>query len=122
MKTKLLTRVSKALKSLENVDIPTVLMGCLEDSTLPLVDVDNAKASEKATHYLLDLGHRDIARISNAPTECTASSERVRGYEQALANYGISQNENLIRYADSDPESGYLNMKSLLGQNTPIPR
>ena len=104
----------KALKSLENVDIPTVLMGCLEGSTLPFVDVDNAKAAEKATHYLLELGHREIAFISNAPPEYTSSPERVRGYKQALENYGISQNENLIRYADFDPESGYLNMQSLL--------
>jgi len=104
----------KALRLLENVDIPTVLMGSLEGSNLPFVDVDNAKAAEQATNYLLELGHREIAFISNAPPEYTASPERVRGYQQALANYGISANENLIRYGDFDPESGYQKMKSLL--------
>lgn len=104
----------KALRLLENVDIPTVLMGSLEGSNLPFVDVDNEKAAEQATNYLLELGHREIACISNAPPEYTASPKRVRGYKQALANSGISPNENLIRYGDFDPESGYQNMKSLL--------
>ena len=104
----------KALRLLENVDIPTVLMGSLEGSNLPFVDVDNAKAAEQATRYLLELGHREIAFISNAPPEYTASPERVRGYKQALASYGISPNENLIRYGDFDPESGYQKMQSIL--------
>jgi DNA-binding LacI/PurR family transcriptional regulator len=104
----------KALKLLENFDIPTVLMGSMEGSNLPFVDVDNAKAAEKATNYLLELGHREIAFISNAPREYTSSPERVRGYRDALTKHGISPNEKLIRYADFDPESGYQNMKSLL--------
>jgi DNA-binding LacI/PurR family transcriptional regulator len=62
----------------------------------------------------LELDHREIAFISNAPPEYTSSPERVRGYKQALASYGISPNENLIRYGDFDPESGYQKMKSLL--------
>ena len=104
----------KALKLLENFDIPTVLMGSMEGSNLPFVDVDNAKAAEKATNYLLELGHSEIAFISNAPLEYTSSPERVRGYRDALTKHGISPNEKLIRYADFDPESGYHNMKSLL--------
>jgi LacI family transcriptional regulator len=106
-----------ALKLLENFDIPTVLMGSLEGLNLPFVDVDNAKAAEKATNYLLDLGHHQIAFISNAPPEYTSSPERLRGYRRALANHGVSPNESLIRYGDFDPESGYQNMKSLLAGN-----
>jgi DNA-binding LacI/PurR family transcriptional regulator len=104
----------KALKQLENFEIPTVLMGSLETSSLPFVDVDNAKAAEKATNYLLELGHREIAFISNAPPEYTSSPDRLRGYRQALANYGIPIYDNLIRYGEFDPESGYQNMKLLL--------
>ena len=62
-----------ALKSLENVDTPTVMMGSIAGSKLPFVDVDNTKAAEKATSYLVGLGHRDIACISNAPPEYTAA-------------------------------------------------
>jgi LacI family transcriptional regulator len=109
----------KALKSLESIGIPTVLIGSLDGSDLPFVDVDNTKAAEQATNYLLELGHRQIAFISNAPPEYTSSPKRVKGYQQALENYGISRNENLIRFGDFDPESGYQCMKSLLdsGEN-----
>lgn len=103
-----------ALKSLENVDIPTVLMGSVTGSTLPFVDVDNVKAAEKATSYLLGLGHRSIACISNAPPEYTAAPERVAGYQNALMQMNIPVNENLVCFADFDPESGYERMKMLL--------
>ena len=104
----------KALMALENADIPTVMMGSIAGSNLPFVDVDNTKASEKATTYLLQLGHRKIACIANAPPEYTASPDRVHGYKNALSNMNIPINENLITYADFDPESGYECMKFLL--------
>lgn len=104
----------QALKSLERVDIPTVLMGRVTGVNLPFVDVDNTKAAEKATSYLLGLGHRKIACISSAPPEYTATPERIGGYKNALSRMEIPVNERLIRYADFDPESGYACMKSLL--------
>jgi DNA-binding LacI/PurR family transcriptional regulator len=104
----------KALKLLESVDLPTVLMGSIEGSSLPFVDVDNVKAAEKATSYLIGLGHRNIACISNAPPEYTSAPERVNGYRNALSRMEIPINENLIRFADFDPESGYECMKSIL--------
>lgn len=104
----------KALKTLEMADLPTVLMGSVVGSTLPFVDVDNMKAAEKATSYLLGLGHRKIACISNAPPEYTATPERIGGYKNALSRLDVPINENLIRYADFDPESGYECMNSLM--------
>ena len=104
----------KALKALETSDIPTVMMGSIAGSELPFVDVDNTKAAEKATSYLVGLGHRDIACISNAPAEYTAAPERVAGFKNALSKMSIPVKEKLICYADFDPESGYECMKSLL--------
>ena len=102
------------LKKLEQVDIPTVLMGHLEGSNLYSVDVDNQVAAEQGVQHLLDLGHTKIACISNAPPSYAASPDRVIGYKNALLAAGITPNESLIRYADFDPESGYIQMKSLL--------
>lgn len=104
----------KALKALENVDIPTVMMGSISGSRLPFVDVDNFKAAEKATSYLMELGHKSIACISNAPPEYTAAPERVAGFRSALSSLNIPVNEKLVCFADFDPESGYDCMKSLL--------
>lgn len=103
-----------ALKSLENMDIPTVLMGSVTGSKLPFVDVDNVKAAEKATSYLLGLGHRHIVCISNAQPEYTAAPERIAGFRNALNRMNVPVNEDLIRYADFDPESGYECMNSIL--------
>lgn len=102
------------LKRLEEADVPTVLMGKLENSNLYSVDVDNRLAAKKAVQYLLNLGHTDIACISNAPASYSASPERVLGYTDALTEAGITPDEALIRYADFDPQSGFERMQSLL--------
>ena len=97
-----------------SVDIPTVVMGEIEGSNLYSVDVDNHLAAKQAVQYLLELGHTEIACITNAPPSYAAAPDRVRGYRDALLNSGITPNEDLIRYADFDPQSGYEQMNSLL--------
>jgi LacI family transcriptional regulator len=102
------------LKMLEEVDIPTVLMGEIKGSNLYSVDVDNQAAALQAVKYLLELGHKRIACITHAPFTYTASPERISGYKKALVQAGIRTDKDLIRYADFTPESGYTSMKSLL--------
>ena len=102
------------LKKLEQMDVPTVLMGEIEGSNLYSVDVDNELAARKAVRHLLELGHTRIACITNAPATYTAAPDRVRGYRNALSDAGISPDDSLIRYADFTPESGYAEMNSLL--------
>jgi len=102
------------LKKLEQVDIPTVLMGHLEGSNLYSVDVDNQLAAQQGVQHLLDLGHTQIACVTNAPPSYAATPDRVAGYKNALIAAGITPDEGLIRYADFDPQSGYVQAKSLL--------
>jgi DNA-binding LacI/PurR family transcriptional regulator len=102
------------LKRLEEMDVPTVLMGDIEGTSLYSVDVDNRLAAQKAVRYLLDLGHTQIACMTHAPATYTAAPDRVLGYKSALLEAGITPDEELIRYADFTPESGYNQMKSLL--------
>lgn len=104
----------KGLKKLEEVDIPTVLMGELTGSSLYSVDVDNRLAAKKATQHLIDLGHTQIACIANARPSYSAAPARVFGYKDALLSVGITPNDSLIRYADFDPQSGFDCMQSLL--------
>ena len=104
----------RGLKMLEEMDVPTVLMGDIEGSNLYSVDVDNWAAAQQAVEYLLELGHKRIACITHAPFTYTASPERVQGYKNALVQAGIRPDEGLIRYADFTPESGYTQMRSLL--------
>ena len=103
-----------ALKKLEQVDIPTVIMGEIIGTNLYSVDIDNRLAAVKAVQYLLELGHRQIACILNAPPSYSSAAARVMGYKDALISAGIPPIEELILYADFDPQSGYDRMKSLL--------
>lgn len=102
------------LKKLEEMDVPTVLMGEIEGSNLYSVDVDNQAAAYRAVQYLLELGHTRIACITNAPPTYTAAPDRVRGYKNALLDAGLHPDEDLLRYGDFTPESGYERMRSLL--------
>jgi DNA-binding LacI/PurR family transcriptional regulator len=102
------------LKKLEEVDIPTVLMGELKDSNLYSVDVDNRQAARRGVQYLLELGHTHIACITNALPSYASTPDRVAGYKDALISAGITPDDALLRYGDFDPQSGYIQMKSLL--------
>jgi LacI family transcriptional regulator len=104
----------RGLKKLEEVDVPTVLMGKLPHSNLYSVDVDNRSAAKKATEHLLRLGHTQIACIANAQPSYTAADARVFGYRDALNEAGIKFDSRLVRYADFDPQSGFDSMQSLL--------
>lgn len=102
------------LKKLEQVDIPTVIMGSLEGTNFYSVDVDNKLAAQQGVQHLIELGHTQIACITNAPRSYAAAPDRVAGYKNALLAAGITPNDDLIRYADFDPQSGYIQAKSLL--------
>ena len=103
-----------ALRRLEEIDTFTVVMGKQVNSNLYSVDVDNQLAARKATQYLIDLGHTKIACISNARASFSSAHERVLGYKDALIASGINPDNDLIRYADFDPQSGFDCMQSLL--------
>jgi len=103
-----------ALRRLEEIDTFTVVMGKLADSNLYSVDVDNQLAARQATQYLIDMGHTRIACISNAPVTFSSAYERVLGYKEALMASGIAPREEMIQYADFDPQSGFERMKSML--------
>jgi LacI family transcriptional regulator len=103
-----------ALQTLEEDGFPTVLMGQLPNTSLYSVDVDNYAAARIAVAHLINLGHTRIACITNASTTYTAAAERLRGYIEELEAAGLHFHEELVRYGDFDPQSGYEQMKSLL--------
>lgn len=70
---------------LDTLGMPYVLHGRVSgsDSAFSWVDVNNKRAFERATNFLLDLGHRRIALI-NGIGEMDFARRRRRGYEAAL--------------------------------------
>ena len=109
-----------ALMNLEKDGFPTVLMGQLPGSEFYSVDVDNRLAARQAVDYLISLGHRQIACITNAPVSYSASADRLMGYRDALEKAGIPYLEELVRFGDFEPESGHTQMDALLSSGFPF--
>jgi LacI family transcriptional regulator len=77
------------------------------------VTPDEIYGARLATGHLVDLGHRRIAYI-NGPVEFYASSDRLRGYAEELAEHGIAYDPALVTRGDWQVESGYAGAVELL--------
>jgi len=101
-------------KRLEEENVPAVLIGNLKGLNLYSVDVNNRQAARLATEHLLALNHTQIACIANASPTDSSAPNRVLGYKDALQAADIEPDEDLICFADFDPQSGYACMQKLL--------
>ncbi|GAB6926363.1 substrate-binding domain-containing protein [Paenibacillus sp. JCM 10914] len=91
-------------QKLTRKNIPYVLVDNQKDNSLaPSVQVDNFRGGYEATKHLIDLGHVSIAHISG-PSSFLSSKERVRGYQEAMAEAGL---ECRIEQGNFDIPSGY---------------
>jgi len=104
------------LSALEELEMPCVLMGQIPDCKLPFVDIDNRIAAYQAVKHLTELGHRRIACITNAAVAYSSATQRLQGYQDALMEAEIELDERLIRVADFDAPSGFIQMKNLLDE------
>lgn len=82
------------------------------------IAVDDRIESKKMTEYLLDLGHRKIAFVTESEEE-SIGRRRIEGYREAFADRGLPVPERLICYVHDEidhfsMENGYLTMKKLL--------
>ena len=104
------------IRKLDEMNIPAVLIGEIPDCNLFSVQADDRGASQKAVKHLIDLGHRKIACVLNSATVYYNAQTRLDGYQDALQEAGIPYRENLVRFANFDPESGHIAMQSLLDE------
>jgi DNA-binding LacI/PurR family transcriptional regulator len=61
------------------------------------VVIDDVEGGRLATRHLLELGHRRIGYVGDAPTGFGWGSDRRRGYEEALAAEGVPSDAALVR-------------------------
>jgi LacI family repressor for deo operon, udp, cdd, tsx, nupC, and nupG len=98
-----------------------VVLACeyIEGSKIPTVSIDNISSARKATEHLIRLGHERIAYISG-PMNIILGRDRLKGYQQAMAQYELEVKYSLIQEGDFSYESGYnLMMKYLAMENPP---
>lgn len=83
-----------------NVPYPLVLLGeRIFDGPCDHVTMRNWDAAYAATKFLLDSGRKEIALIGAHKGEVIGSAGlRFAGYTQALADAGLTVNENLVGY------------------------
>ena len=70
------------------------------------VMADNEKGASRATEYLIELGHSEIAFVTGS-MDLLSSTLRKRGYEKTLNETGIEMNPDFMEYGDFTEKSGY---------------
>ncbi|PWQ93451.1 LacI family DNA-binding transcriptional regulator [Leucothrix arctica] len=108
------------IEALQDIGIPFVVHGRTnqDESTYNWVDVNNVRAFKRATNYLLDLGHRDIAFI-NGFEFMNFAMRRRSGYEEALHEASIEINPEIMFTGEMTEPQGYESMKQLLKRAKP---
>lgn len=100
---------------LAGLGLPFVVHGRASGVDLPYahVDVNNARAFERATQFLIDLGHRRIALV-NGLEEMDFALRRRMGYERALCAAGLSPDPALMEAGEMTEAQGHAAAHRLL--------
>lgn len=99
--------------------IPIVLLDRIVSDCIGHVDavlVDNMRAAQDATSYLIEQGHSQIGIIAG-PKDVSTAMDRLSGYLATLKKNGIEAKESLIAHSDFTIESGYRACKKLIINN-----
>lgn len=87
--------------------IPTVLIGEHPNRTdVPVVEVDNRQAAQRATEHIFSLGHRRIALLTGYPHRVDCQ-QRLDGYIDAHQERDLPVDTDLMVHGDYSRISGY---------------
>ncbi len=101
------------LEQIDSQETPIVLIDRYFQSTsLSYISTDNYRGGFDGTEYLIRLDHTHIACIQGIPFSMPVK-ERVRGYLDALKQYGIID-KTFVSGSDFSIRNGYLETKSVL--------
>ncbi len=105
---------------LQDVGLPFVVHGRAGAAkpNYSWVDVNNRRAFERATDFLLDLGHRRIALINGVESMDFASRRR-EGFVAALAGRGVTPDPALMQSEEMTEYYGYRAAHQMLTGPTP---
>lgn len=92
---------------LKNNVFPAVFLNRgIKQAYFNTVTNDNYQGGYQATEYLIRLGHKKIGHLAGSYFSVTAT-ERCRGYEDAMRDYGLVLSKNSIYQGNIDWKSGY---------------
>ncbi len=100
-------------KVMESMSIPVVVVGQRLEG-YSCVYHDDHGAGITLTDHMLQRGRRNIGYMTVLREDIAVGQERLNGYCDALARYGVEPDESRIVTAEFSMESGYEKMKDLL--------
>lgn len=108
------------IELLQDIGLPFVVHGRAQDtkSDYSWFDMNNRSAFKKATKFLVDFGHTNIALLNGLEVMDFAVRRR-HGYIEALEEAGIKPNKNFMRSDDMTEPYGYTSTMQMM--NTPNP-
>jgi len=107
------------LDVLRSENFPYVLVEeDLSTGQKPAVGITNRQGAYDAIHYLLELNHRRIAFITDV-MELSTAVERLKGYQAALQEYGISYDPSLVLEINFDRPQTRTATEKLLALDEP---
>ena len=96
--------------------VPVVMIDrYFSELSVPYVSTDNYGSAYAATQYLINKNHRKIACIQGL-VNTIPNKERIRGFQKAIEDYGISPEDIEICGTDFSIENGYNTANKLLKQ------
>lgn len=105
---------------LHELEIPFVVHGRASDVDVDYawVDVNNTRAFDRATRYLIDLGHHRIGLVNGLESMDFAHRRR-KGFALALASHGICCDPKLMRSGEMTEVYGYTSATEMLALPNP---
>lgn len=106
------------LQIFRQLDIPMILISSeVLGSTIPFLKVDDYSAAFAAVEYLIQKGHTRIGIAGLSEHNKIAGKPRLRGYLDAMEEYGLRVDPSWIEYGDFSFEKGYEAMEHFIHNN-----
>lgn len=93
--------------------IPVVQIGQISSSKVDSIRIDNEQGAIQAVAHLVDRGCRRIAILAGG-RELVSGRDRLRGYEKAVALYGLATCSELVCHDTWSIERAYQACRSLI--------
>lgn len=77
----------------------------LQQEACPAIVIDNYRAAYEITKHLIDTGRKRILHISGN-TQRNVYADRLRGYKDALLDYGMKYDDQLVISSALSPQDG----------------
>ncbi|MGW6666350.1 LacI family DNA-binding transcriptional regulator [Peribacillus sp. NPDC055009] len=97
-----------------------VVLACeyTEGFEIPTVSIDNISSARKATEHLINLAHKRIGFLSG-PFNSVLGRDRLKGYNQAMAQHSLPILSTMVQEGDFSYESGFNLTLKLLANEVP---